>query len=209
MNETQESQARQSIAETIRTHVPVSITSFDIKTQLCSVLILAKFRLYGEIIQAQELKDVPLAIKGDQSFFITVPMKIFPVPGYLVVMDRSIDNWFESGKTYDPKDKRTHDLSDSFVELGGRAKPMAIRDYNNNNIEIRSIDGKTKIEMTDNGKFNFRSPDDELLQILSDLVGHLIETKAVVSSGSSAGSWGTNKISYFSAIKQRIDKIKL
>lgn len=207
--ESNQTQARQSICETIRTHIPVSITSFDHKKQTCTVKILCKLRQYGKILIPDNLVNVPLVVKGDDSFVITYPMRKFPIPAFLVVMDRSIDNWHESGALYDPKDKRTHNLSDCFVELGGRSEAMTVEDYNANNLEIRSLDGKTKIEISDNGTFNIKSPNDELFQILSDLLGHLIATKAVVSSGSSKGQWITNKSSDFAQIKSRIDSMKL
>ena len=209
MRETPESQNERSISSKIRTQIPAHIVDFDPEHQLCSVQILAKFRLYGEIITPKILSDVKLVIKGDHEFIVTYPMREFPIPAYLVVMDRSIDNWHESSGIYDPQDKRMHDLSDAFVELGGRSEPYSIKDYNSENMEIRSIDGKTKIEISKDGKFKFASENDEVLSILSDLVGHLSGMKTEVKNGSSQGDWGTDKSSAFDDIKNRLEAIKI
>lgn len=123
----------------------------------------------------------------------------------LVFCERSLDNWKVKGGLTDPNDPRRFNLSDCFAIPGGSAEPDAFPVEDPADIEIINENSKLKIKKT--GKYKIEGGNsDELIDLLSDLVKSLQDSRTVTALGpeplidpSDPG---------FVLLKQRIDAFK-
>lgn len=152
------------------TSLPGRIKSFNPEKQTATVEVMYKPRHNGEPVDMPDLLEVPVMLPRAGGFVVTSPVK----EGDGVMLQfasRDISNWHGKGEKAEAASQRMHDLSDAIAILGLEPSTKALANYNNENFEIRSIDGKTKIEITPDGKFKFASGSGEdLLSILKDFM---------------------------------------
>jgi len=144
----------------LRCAAPGIIQSFDETTQTVTVQLAIKELIYIDVLESKaipQLGDVPLVIPRAGNFVITVP----PKKGdecLVVFADTCIDSWWKSGEetgnpnsfgARDPMSLRRHDLSDAFAILGTWSQPKKIETYATDCMEIRTLDGTKKVQITD------------------------------------------------------------
>lgn len=157
-----------SISDSIRTsfisllkdtHVslPGIIRSFDSNTQLASVQPAIKrvFKNGGEI-DLPIVTNVPVVFPRAGNFVLTMPVKESD-ECLLVFSERDIGQWVKSGQVSQPSDFRIHSLSDGIAIIGLSSQPNKIANFNSSGTELRSLDGKYKISIADNGDINIEN----------------------------------------------------
>jgi hypothetical protein len=168
----------------IRCCAPGIIQSFDKEKQTVTVqlaikdLVTINKRQGGELqsLQIPILGDVPIVVQRAGEFSITLPIK----KGnecLVFFADSCIDSWWQNGCSEDEKGKaqaqepmsaRRHDLSDGFAVLGPWSQKRVLNNYNADDLEIRSEDGKTVIRVK-NGEINILY-DSTLLTVKNGIV---------------------------------------
>jgi len=134
----------------LRVAVPGIVRSFDADTQLAVVSVaLREVTIQNQELVTEEipdLADVPVVLPRGGGFSLTIPVQ----PGdecLLVFADACIDTWWQSGEVQDPLVPRRHSLSDPFAILGCWSKPNVIQNYDPDNCQLRSDDGKVVITL--------------------------------------------------------------
>jgi hypothetical protein len=131
----------------VHTSGPGIIVSFnkDEQTAVVQPAIHKFFRGQG-FKPMPKLMDVPVQFPRGGGFVLTFPVE----PGdecLITFAERSIDNWHQNGGTQPPSDYRTHSLSDAFATVGVSSIPKAVKDFNADAVELRSLDGKAKVQI--------------------------------------------------------------
>lgn len=131
------------------------------------------------------LVDLPLLWQGASDGDLT-----FPDPTgsdcLVIFADRSIDEWFETGQAYTPKNKRMHDLSDGFVLLRPRHKGDPLQDYDKEATMLKK--GSSKIILKDdeavltNGKVSIKLLDDMIVLDGKVVIGDNLEVVGNITS---------------------------
>jgi|GEM_PF-649524 uncharacterized protein (DUF2345 family) len=145
----------------LRCAAPGIIQSFDEETQTVTVQLVIRDLIYIDTLQSVPiplLADVPIIVPRAGDFVITIP----PKKGdecLVVFADSCIDSWWKEGEdkigdpnlrgTRDPMSRRRHDLSDGFAILGVWSQPNKVEKYATDGLEIRTVDGKNKIQLQD------------------------------------------------------------
>lgn len=94
----------------------------------------------------------PRAVSGQA--FIHMPL----IPGddvVMVVSERSLDNWKQTGILTDPADRRKFNISDAFAFPGGSGEPFAFEVDDDKAIEIKNLLSLLQVKPT--GEFNFEN----------------------------------------------------
>lgn len=167
----------------IHTAMPASIVSYDSKTNL-AVVSPSLRRKYKSEENATDLPLIANVRVGHLKFgnsHIRFPVKPGD-EGYLQIMERSIDKWLETGGLVDPDDPRRFALSDGvFIpQLWSKKNPLASKG-SPNSLEIRNA--KSFIEVLPNGRFRISNGSEELIKLLTDLIGELLAAKVVTAIG--------------------------
>lgn len=167
--------------------IPGEVVSFDDKAQTITVQPLYKPQFGGEAVDMPQLFEVPMRFQRAGGFVITTPIK----PGDKVTLRpqmRSSEN-YHGGEDYEASDARTFSLADyeAFLD-GGEALTDPIPNFNSENMEIRSADGKFAIEMSEDGKFRMRGAEGNWFDLLASLAELLAADTLTIKYGSSAGS---------------------
>lgn len=135
----------------LRTAMPGRVVSFDPSTQTAVVQPLIRMmKADGQGMDLPPLGDVPVQFPEAGGFAITFPL----VPGdegLLVIADRCIDGWWQSGQPADPMDFRLHDLSDGFFIPGVNSVPNAIPNFDMGAIVVRKFDGSAYFKIDAGG----------------------------------------------------------
>ena len=147
----------------IWTALPGIIQSFDPVAMTVTVQPAVAGRVTDETgktssVNMPLLPDVPVVFPGGGGFTLT-----FPVASgdecLVVFASRCIDAWWQSGGIGEPMEPRMHDLSDGFALVGVRSQARRLSPaVDSENVQIRSDDGKTFVEMTPGGDVNAVGP---------------------------------------------------
>lgn len=145
----------------LRCAAPGIIRGFNKEEQTVKVQLAMKEIVYidsklsSEIIP--ELVDVPIVVPRAGNFVITMPVKIGD-ECLVIFGDMCIDAWWKYGEDKENEINkgsreqvsiRRHDLSDGFAIIGVWSQPNVIEDYSIDALEIRTIDGKNKVQVKD------------------------------------------------------------
>jgi hypothetical protein len=141
----------------LHTCLPAKIVKYDSDTQTASVLP-SLLRMYedGTPLPWPVIPNVPVlfpkAVGGKA--YIHVPL----VPSddvLLIVSERSIDNWKQTGAMSDPSDRRKFNISDAYAIPGASAGPFTFKPDDPQAIEIRNLLGMLQVKPT--GEFKFKN----------------------------------------------------
>lgn len=193
----------QSEVSAIWGEMPGEVVSFDDKAQTITVQPLYKPKFDGESVDMPQLYEVPVRFQRVGGFVITTPIK----PGDKVTLRpqmRSSEN-YHGGEDYEASDARTFSLADyeAFLD-GGEALTDPIPNFNSENMEIRSADGKFAIEMSEDGKFRIRGAEGNIYDLLAQVVELLGAETTTVSGGSSKGIWPLTHQAQFAEIAGKL-----
>jgi hypothetical protein len=140
----------------IHTCCPGIVDAFDAETQMAQVKPALQHLFFPDGEDARwvdlpPLVDVPVVVLGGAGFALTFPIHSGD-ECLLLFAERSIDNWRETGEVSQQALARHHSLSDAFALVGIRSQGRALSSYNPAEVELRSLDGQTKIRLTDSGE---------------------------------------------------------
>jgi hypothetical protein len=143
-----------AIADTVkrlRTAMPGRVVSFDPDAQTAVVQPLIRLvKADGQGVDLPPLGDVPVQFPEAGGFAFTFPIKAGD-EGMLVIADRCIDGWWQSGQPSDPMDFRLHDLSDGMFIPGINSLPNTIPDFDMDAIVMRKFDGSAYFKIDEGG----------------------------------------------------------
>lgn len=200
----------------LHTALPGKIMAYDDKTATAEIEIGFKYTIAlkqpdGTIKRESKkyplIKDIPVSFPAFNNFHIRPPAcEMIGARVLLLACERSIDAWMETGNPENPIDPRIFDISDCIVLGGlGTEKQPIKRIGSADSFEIAY--NKTLIEISKEGKIKIKSGDNELLSIISNLIGTLANSKIHDQVG---GPWPflASDITAFNKIKTKIDEMK-
>lgn len=143
----------------IWTNLPCEVVSYDPDAVTVEVKPLIRVPVRTpdggiEMLEIPILQDVPVMFPCAGGFTITHPINVGD-ECLVSFSSRNIDNWWQSGGVQNPFDTRHHDLSDGFAFFRPQSQDKKISGISTDNLEIRSDDNATKIQITKDGVFNF------------------------------------------------------
>jgi hypothetical protein len=141
----------------MHTSGPGIIQSFDADKQTAVVQpVVQKFFRGKGFKPLPKLMDVPVQFPRGGGFVLTFPV----AKGdecLLVFSERAIDTWWESGGVQPPHEFRMHDLSDACAIVGISSKPSVVKSFNTGAVELRSLDGSSKLQIDNAGNVAIES----------------------------------------------------
>lgn len=189
-NKRQEGVAIQASAEreSMFGEMPGQIVSFNPNNQTATIRPLYKPTHDGKKVDMPELQEVPVRFQRIGGFVVTAPVK----EGDMVMLrpqQRSTEEYHTGGDHESIKESRSMSLSDMEAFLdGGEKITDPISNFNTENFEIRSEDGRFKMEMSEDGKFKMEGAQGNWYDLMAKVVELLAEDNLNVKYGSSAGS---------------------
>ena len=189
-NEPRESVAVQSRSEreAMFGEMPGKVVAFDSAKQTITVQPMYRPTHNGTPVDMPELLEVPVRFPRMGGFVVTTPVK----SGDMVTLRpqmRSSEEFHTGGAYETPGDTRSMSLSDMEAFLdGGESLANPIENFNSDNLEIRSADGRFKIEMSEDGRFKIDGAQGNVFELLGDLLDALATDNLTINYGSSAGS---------------------
>ena len=190
----------------VHTAMPGEITAFDPATQTATVQLCLQREVLDKTEPISELRQVPVMLNGGGGFYLTFPLEA-GTPCLVVFSERGIDNWVRDAGCQPQFLRRTHHLSDAICIPGLRSPSQALSGYDTQNVTLRTEGGQSVFCMTPDGRFALSNGTEELLSIIGDLLASLIDMQAVVTSGSSAGSYAHDQIVELTDIRQRLQQL--
>lgn len=140
----------------IRVSLPAKVISFDKEKQTISCIPTVRelVNINGQVkyVDLPVLEDVPIQMPRAGGWIITLPIK----PGdecMVIFQDLCIDGWWFRGDIQNWNDLRRHDFSDAIATFSPWSQPNVISNYFEDGIELRSVDGSTKITI-ESGKIS-------------------------------------------------------
>lgn len=140
-------------------HHVAKVQSFNKVTQTASVTINYKksfslpnsMGVYSEkLVDYPILASCPVIFVGGGGGCLTFPVE--QGDDCLVLFnDRDIDNWFSGSSTSAPQTSRLHSFSDGLIIVGPRSMNNLIPTFSDDAIELRTIDGLTKVSIKTDG----------------------------------------------------------
>lgn len=139
--------------------LPCEVESYDPDAVTISAQPLIKIPVKQsdgsiKLEQLPLLLDVPVMFPCAGGFTITHPINRGD-ECFISFASRNIDLWWQSGGIQNPFDTRIHDLSDGFAFFKPQSQAKKISNISTENLEIRSDDNATKIQITPGGIINF------------------------------------------------------
>lgn len=102
------------------------------------------------------LVDVPITFPSAGGFTLTFPIKADDEV-LVIIANRCIDSWWQSGGIRTPAEARMHDLSDGFAIPGPKSQPKVIANISSENAQLRNDSGDTYVEITPGGNIKLIS----------------------------------------------------
>jgi hypothetical protein len=162
-------QAVEAERRTIWTNLPGRVVSVSADGRTATIKPLHKPVFNGKAVEMPDLVGVPLERLRAGGFIMSMPVKPGD-EGMISVMSRNMDEWYGRGGEQAGFTARAHDLSDATFKPGLSFSGADFPDYNPDSLEIRSVDGTTKIEFTADGKIALESAGEELVGILDEFM---------------------------------------
>lgn len=151
--------ALQGFQATIWTALPAIVTKYtpSAGTIECLPTIQLQQNINGVIswVDYPKLVDCPVIFPSAGGFSLTFPIAADDEV-LIIFASRCIDAWFASGKNGQQNELRMHDPSDGFAIPGPRSFPRVLPALSTTNVQLRSDDGATLIEMTPSGAVNIQ-----------------------------------------------------
>ena len=134
----------------LRCAMPATVVSVDYGKMTLTAQPTIKGILMTKTGAAAEalpvLQDVPIVWPSGGGVTLTLPVAAGD-ECLLVIADRCIDAWWQSGGVQLPMDSRAHDLSDAFAIVGVRSQPRVIAGVSSTAAQLRTDDGSTVISL--------------------------------------------------------------
>lgn len=129
--------------------LPGRVISFDASNQRAQIECAIQKLVNGEAVTISIINDVPVQFAGDPSWYHWHQITEGETEGLIHFSQRAIDSFKNSGGTTAPVDFRMFDASDAMFSPGYRSDPHVIPEFVNEGAGISSMDGSTRIHLTD------------------------------------------------------------
>lgn len=131
----------------IWTLLPGEIVDFDATTQTATVKLLHVPQIAGQQKPFPQLRKVPVVFPRGGGYGLTWPIAAGDPVGVRFA-SRNMDAWYADGGEQVADSRRMHDLSDAVAVAGDMvSSKQAIEGFSTTATELRSMDGKTKVEL--------------------------------------------------------------
>lgn len=200
-------QAINSQIENIHTAIPASIVNYDFEEQKATVqpLIRNRFR-DGRVEDMPEIVAVPVIFPRTANFSLHYPLNRGDYV-LLLFMEKSIDQWLETGGQSTPLDSRKFDLSDAVAIPGLYPFSLLSPAEDNENVQVNF--GLSKIKISPTGQYCVHGASEELMSILDELFTAISAiTIAADQSGVPNPVIPINNLSTFTALQTRFNTLK-
>lgn len=155
--------------------MPGMIEKVNLAQMTCEVQITIKAQITNpdastEWVALPLLVDCPLVFPCGGGFTLTFPV----TPGdevLVVIANRCIDAWWQSGGVQVQADLRLHDLSDGFALPGPRSLPNVIPAISSSAVQLRNDVGTAFMEIQADASIRLKTPADLKLEVAGDLIG--------------------------------------
>lgn len=140
----------------LHTAMPGIIQSFDAARMTCTIQPAIRGAIIAPSGRAEAadlplLVDCPVVFPGGGGYILTYPLKAGD-EALIVIAERCIDAWWQSGGVQAAAEYRLQDLSDGFVIPGPRSQPHVVTgSVDMSGAEFRRDDGTVRIKLTTNG----------------------------------------------------------
>lgn len=134
-----------SLRRSMWTALPGRVQSFDATKQSADIEPLVHDTWEGEDGSSQTgplpvIPSVPVSFPGSGGWRVTFPVAKGDT-GLLIFCSRSIDRWLSEGGSVDPRDERTHDLSDAVFVPGLTDFASPISPFKSDHLTIGKVGG--------------------------------------------------------------------
>lgn len=153
----------------VGTALPGHIASFDPVTQRAQIQPgLQRTTVNGEVFTPEVIIECPVIFSGGTGTF-AIEYEINPGDqGLLIVSQRCIDGWKETGGVGAVPLPRFHDLKDACFLPGLRSRAKTLPDFQNNGIRMRDSDGSNYVWLKRDGSIVLKGSGVDI-QVESDL----------------------------------------
>lgn len=154
--------AQESWSNDLRVAMPGIIQSFD--ASKCTAVIQPAIRAQvtaedgtTKWVDYPLLLDCPVVFPRGGGFVLTFPIKAGDECA-VIIADRCIDAWWQSGGTQNQVELRMHDLSDAFCLPGPRSVPNVEGGISTTDVQLRSVDGTAHVSIKANKDVDVLTP---------------------------------------------------
>ena len=153
----------------LHTALPAIVQSFDPVRQLVDVQPTIQRKIKGINQNLPFLAGVPIRYLKSGDFSVTFP--ILEGDHVLIIMsERSIDNWLESGDIQPAEDIRRHHLSDAFALPMMYPQPDTVTDFDPEHLQIKSLNGNSKITIEKAGNITIDTTNETTINTGGDTI---------------------------------------
>lgn len=202
--------ATESERRDTNTNLPGEIVDYDPVTQLATVRIMYKPTVNGTPVEPPLLKKVPVRQTRGGGFSMTVAIKTGDTVN--LSFDGVDTSEFQTtGRQMPGITKRLNSLSDATATPDRVASTRALERMDAVNMHLGTEDGLSGVRVSPAGLLALEGPggSQDMVVILSELLGILLDETTTVKSGSSKGTHPLTNQSAFAALKARLDSMKL
>ncbi|TNC14927.1 hypothetical protein FF100_04955 [Methylobacterium terricola] len=144
------------------------VQSYDAKTQTAVVQPKLTMQIDGETIRAPELQSVPVAHPRAGGLIMHKPLKKGDEVN-LHFAQRSLDDAVQDGSDQSANRGRMHSLSDALAVPAAHSKAKQLANLPADRAHLGSEDGKSGLQMKEDGSFDLVRNGDTVFRILEDL----------------------------------------
>lgn len=146
------SRFKKTVFTELRVAMPAIVVDFDVNKQTVSCRLAVRELLTQEgqlkFVDFPVLKEVPVVMPRGGGYAMTFPIKAGD-ECMVIFQDMCMDSWWFRGGIQNRSDLRRHDLSDAIAIFSPWSQPNVIPSYNNEGVELRSLDGSKTIVIDD------------------------------------------------------------
>lgn len=167
----------------VHTCMPGEVVDYDAATQTATIKPSLKRFIAGDIFAQPLLLKVPIIFPATGTAWLRLPV----AAGAKVALhfsESSLNTWWPKGGEVDPDIPTRFTIADAIAVPGLNAKPNAIV-AKGAATSLELVNGSSWVEITAAGKFKLTNGAVDLLQVLDDILGHIIglsTTNAIVGS---------------------------
>ncbi len=157
--------AIEGILYNLHTALPCRVTVVHNNSYVNVQPLIQRRYTTGTLVALPEIQMVPVSHPRGQDYWIKLPIAVGDL-GTIIFCERSIDSWKVKGYLTDPKDARRHDLSDAIFFPG--VYPMS-ENLPGDADDMILHNGDAELYLQKEGKFLVQGPEEELLDLVSQL----------------------------------------
>lgn len=101
-------------------------------------------------VKIAPISDIPVVYLGGGNYVATFPIAVGD-EALVIMANRCIDSWWQSGGVQPPADPRHHSITDGFALVGPRSQARKLTGVSTTAAQLRSVDGTEYVEVGPSG----------------------------------------------------------